>query len=77
MPVDKPVNKAIDEAVNAAVFVDLVGKLEPHIVEAAESAQMPVDEAINEVAASARMLADKAIDAAVFVELGGGVGATH
>jgi hypothetical protein len=53
MPVDKPVKEAIAEAVNAAVFVDLVGELGPHIDEAAASTRMPVDEAINEVAASA------------------------
>ncbi len=41
-----PVDKAINEAVDAAVFVDL----------------MEVDEAINEAAASARMMANKAIN---------------
>jgi hypothetical protein len=57
------------------VFVDLVGELGPHIDKADASAQMPVDEAINEAAESARMLADeaidKAVDAAVFVKSGG------
>jgi hypothetical protein len=38
MPVDKPINEVIDEAVDAAVFVDLVGKLGQHINEAAGSA---------------------------------------
>ncbi len=75
MPVDELVNEAIDEAVNATVFVDLVGELGPHINKAAASAQMPVNEAINEAAESAQMLADKAIDkdvdAAVCGETGG------
>jgi hypothetical protein len=78
MPINKPVNKAIDEAVNAAVFVDLVGELGPLIEEAAASAGILVDEAINKAAASARMLADvaidKGVDTAVFVVLGGELG---
>jgi hypothetical protein len=53
MPVDEPVNEAIDKSVNAAVFVNLVGELAPHIDKVAASAQMPVGEAINKVAASA------------------------
>jgi hypothetical protein len=53
MPVDKPVDKAIDEAVDAAVFINLVGDLGPHIDKAAASTQMPVNEAINVIAASA------------------------
>jgi hypothetical protein len=46
-----PVNKAIDEAVNAAVIVELGGVLGPLINEAAASARMPVDEPINKAAA--------------------------
>ncbi len=65
MLVNELVNKAIYEAVDAAVFVDLVGELGPHIDKADASAQMPVDEAINKAAESARMLADEAIDKAV------------
>jgi hypothetical protein len=37
MPDDKLVNKAIDEAVDTAVFVNLVGELGPHIDKAAAS----------------------------------------
>jgi hypothetical protein len=71
MPVDKLVNEAIDATIDAAVFVNLVGELGPHIDKATASALMPVDEAINKVAASAQMLADEAVDAAVFVKLRG------
>ncbi len=51
--VDIQVNAAIDDAINAAVFVNLVGELGPYIHEATASAQMPVNEAINKAAASA------------------------
>jgi hypothetical protein len=78
MPVKELVNKAINEAVDAAVFINLVGELGPHIDKAAANARMPVDEAINKAAESTRMLANKAIneavDAAVFVESGGELG---
>jgi hypothetical protein len=74
MPVDKPVNKAMDKTVNAAAFVYLMGELGPHNNEAAASAQMQVDEAIDEAAANAQTLAYEAIDTTVFVELGGELG---
>jgi hypothetical protein len=78
MLVDEQVNEAIGKAIDAAVFVNLVGEFGPHINKAAASAQMPVDEAINEAAESAWMLADetidKVVDAAVFVKLGGEFG---
>ncbi len=38
MPIDEPVNEAIDGAADAAMFVDLVGELGPHIDKAAASA---------------------------------------
>jgi hypothetical protein len=62
MPVDKLVNKAIDEAIDAAVFIDFLGELGPHIDKSAASAQMLVNKAINKAADSAQMLANKAID---------------
>jgi hypothetical protein len=80
MLVDKPVNKAINEAVDIAVFVNLVGELGPLIDKAAASTQIPVDEAINKAAVSAGMLANKATDvvlnAAMLFKLGGGWGGT-
>jgi hypothetical protein len=74
------VNKAINKAIDATAFVNLVGLLGPLIDKAAASSQMPVNKAIDKAAASAQMLANEAIneaiDTAVFVKLGG-VGATH
>jgi hypothetical protein len=78
MPFHEPINAAIDKAIDAAVFINLVGELGALINEAAGSAQIPDDEAIDKAAASAQMLADKATDmsvnAAVLVKWGGGVG---
>jgi hypothetical protein len=80
MPFDELVNKAIKEAVDAAVFVNLVGELGPLIKEAAACAQMLVNEAINEAAASVQMLDNKATDVAVnaaaLVKLGEELGGT-
>jgi hypothetical protein len=53
-----PVNKAINEAVDAHVFVDFVG-VGKAIDEAAASAQMMANKAINEAAVSAQMMANR------------------
>jgi hypothetical protein len=56
-----PVDKAINGAIHAAVFIDFVG-VDKAINEAAASARMMANKAIDEVAVSAQTMADEAIN---------------